>query len=326
MGQMLAFQSRQNVTIWRLASGRSRLIPPAMQLLPTTLIACAAALLAVPVAAQDAAGEDDTIIVMGQGEPVTIRAVQRQARDIAVRQGDWRDVPLARFEDRLCPGVTGLTPEVAALIIDRVRANARMLDVRVQDDGCAPNFVIVFTPDGEALLRRLMEENPMNFQYLNQGQKDDILEPGPVHVWTSVEPRTLTGMPIAQARDLTRPPVMGVHAAHTRIYTTTRRDITSVMIAFDNEAVRDLSVGQLADYATMRGLAQTRPAGGLSIDSILSLFEEGADAPPQRLTNFDTAYLRALYADLPNLPAAMKLGNVGEELRELTRVGSEAAE
>jgi len=292
--------------------------------------ALAAALFAVPLTAQDsapraAAGNDDTIIVTGQGEPVTIRAIERQARDIAVRQGNVFDVPLARFEDRLCPGVSGLTPEIAGLIIDRVRANARMLDVRVQDDGCAPNFVIVFTPDGGELMRRLMEQNPQNFQYLDQGKKDDILEPGPVHVWTSVEPRTLTGMPIAQVRDLTRPPTMAVHAAHSRIYTTTRRDITSIMIAFDHAAVRDLSIGQLADYATMRGLAQTRPVAGMAVDSILSLFE-GTDAPPQRFTNFDIAYLRALYADLPNLPAANKLGNVSHELRELTRVGSESAE
>jgi len=300
-----------------------------MKLLFRPGFALAAAFFAIPLAAQDsvrpaAAENDDTIIVTGQGEPVTIRAIERQARDIAVRQGNVYDVPLARFEDRLCPGVTGLTPDVAALIIDRVRANARMLDVRVQDDGCAPNFVIVFTPDGAALMRRLMDENPQNFQYLDQGKKDDILEPGPVHVWTSVEPRTLTGMPIAQVRDLTRPPTMSVHAAHTRIYTTTRRDITAVMIAFDNDAVRDLSVGQLADYATMRGLAQTRPVAGMAVDSILSLFD--SDAPPQRFTNFDLAYLRALYADLPNLPAVVKLGNVGQELRELTRIGSESGE
>ena len=41
------------------------------------------------------------IIVTAQGEPVTIRAIERQARDIAVRQGNVYDVPLARFEDRL---------------------------------------------------------------------------------------------------------------------------------------------------------------------------------------------------------------------------------
>ena len=280
-----------------------------------------ALLMPLPLAAQD----DDTIIVTGEAEPVTVRAVTRQARDIAVQQGNVYDVPLARFEDRLCPGVSGLTPDMAGLLIDRVRANARMLDVRVQDDGCAPNFVIVFTPDGGALMRRLMDENPENFQYLDQGKKDDILEPGPVHVWTSVEPRVFNGMPITQVRDLTRPPVMAVHAAHTRIYTTTRRDITAVMIAFDNDAVRNFSVGQLADYATMRGLAQTRAAEGMAIDSILSLFESN-DAPPQRLTNFDLAYLNALYADLPNMPAMTKLANVDDELRELTRVGSESGE
>lgn len=295
-----------------------RLISPRMKL-PAVAISAAFALLAAPLA-----GQNDQIIVTGQGEQVSIRAVERQARDIAMRQGNLYDVPLARFEDRLCPGVTGLTAEMAALIIDRVRANARELGVRVQDDGCAANFVIVFTPDGEALLRGLMEANPQNFQFLDQSDKDDMLEPGPVHVWTSVEPRTLTGMPIAQVRDLTNPPRMAVHAAHTRIYTTTRRDITAIMIAFDNDAVRHLSVGQLADYATMRGLAQTRPVPGMAIDSILSLFE-GGDAPPTRLTNFDAAYLRALYADQPNLPAIMKLGNVGEELRELTQVGSESA-
>ncbi len=276
---------------------------------------------AAPLAAQEPP-DADTIIITGQGERVPVQAIQRQARDIAVRQGDLRDVPLARFEDRLCPGVTGLTPDVAALIIDRVRANARMLDIRVQDDGCNANFVIAFVPDGEALLRRLMEESPENFQYLNSGQKRDMLEPGPVHVWTSVEQRSLTGMPIAQVRDLTRPPVTGAHAAHSRIYTATRRDITSVMITFDTGAVRDMTVGQLADHATMRGLAQTRPAGSLEIDSILALFGAG-DAPPQRLTDFDMAYLRALYADIANLPAIAKLGNVGDEMRRLAEVEGE---
>ena len=70
-----------------------------------------ALLMPLPLAAQD----DDTIIVTGEAEPVTVRAVTRQARDIAVQQGNVYDVPLARFEDRLCPGVTGLTPDMAAL-------------------------------------------------------------------------------------------------------------------------------------------------------------------------------------------------------------------
>jgi len=289
------------------------------------LLMLAAVILPAGLAAQDQPEapppDDDTIIVTGRGERVSSGAVQRQARDIAIRQGNIRETPLARFEDRLCPGVTGLTPDVAAMIIDRVRANARMLDIRVQEDGCAANFLISFTPDGEAMLRRLMEERPSWFQYLGAGQKRDMLEPGPVHVWANVEPRTLTGMPIGQVRDLTRPPVSRSHAAHSLIYTATRRDITSVVIAFDSGAVGDLTVGQLADYATMRGLAQTRADGALAIDSILAMFT-GLDTPPQSLTDFDLAYLRALYADSANLPAIAKLGNVADELRAIAGDGA----
>lgn len=304
-------------------------ILPLLALIAALSVGLFAGLFAVPLAAQDAAPpaaeNGDTIIVTGQGERVTVAQTQRQARDIAVRQGNVFEVPLARFEDRLCPGVIGLTAEMAAMMIDRVRANARMLDVRVQDDGCQANFILVFTEDGGTMLRQLMDNNPSYFQYLSQGQKNDILEPGPVHVWTSVEPRTLTGMPIQQVRDMTRPPVVNMVGVNSLIATSTRRDITAVMVTFDTAAVRDLSVGQLADYATMRGLAQTRPAGGLAIDSILSLFE-ATDTPPNRLTDFDVAYLRALYAGNANLPAAMKLSSVGSTLRGMTQVGSETGE
>ena len=272
----------------------------------------------------------DTIVVTGENEPVTIRQVQRQARDVAVRTGNVYESPLARFEGRLCPGVIGLDEEMAGMIIDRIREHARTLDIRVREDGCDANFILAFVDDGEAMFRRMMDDSPWNFQYLNSGQKRDILEPGPVHVWTNIEPQTLTGMPIAQSRELMNPPTMQVAGAHTRIYTTTRMDIRSVMISFDRAAVVGLNLGQLADYATMRGLAQTRPAGDLSIDSILTLFELSQDnpewAPPQRLTEFDTAYLRSLYAEIPNLPAFRKLARVGFELRDLAEGEEEVSE
>lgn len=293
------------------------------------LFACAlaAVLAAVPLSAQeeaDGAGriDDDTIVIRGEnGEPVTIRDVQRQARDIAVSTGGVFETPLARFEDRLCPGVVGLEDNFAAILNQRLRENAGELGIRLLDDECAPNFIVVFTDDGGALMQSLIDDSPEYFRFLDSGQINDILEPGPVHVWTSVEPRTLTGMPIAQVRDLTNPPVMSSWVAHSRIYTTTRRDIVSVMITFDRAAVRGMTLGQLADYATMRGLAQTRPNGDMTMDSILTLFLGTRDdpdfTPPQRLTDFDRAYLNSLYADIPNLPAARKLSAVGSHLRRV---------
>jgi hypothetical protein len=219
--------------------------------------------------------------------------------------------------------VVGLTDNFAASINARVRTLAVELGVRVQDDNCEPNFVIVFTDDGEALMRQLMANNPYSFQYLNSGQQSDILEPGPVHVWTSVEPRTLTGMPIAQVRNLTSPPTMGVWQAHTRIYTTIRNDITSVMITFDNAAVGGMTLRQLADYAVMRGLAQTRAPNDPVMDSILTLFD--AENPPLALTEFDLAYLRSLYDGIPNRPGFRRVGGTTRQLRLMAQEATETS-
>ena len=116
---------------------------------------------------------------------------------------------------------------------------------------------------------------------------------------------------------LTDPPVTQMWMAHSKLYLTIRQDITQVVVLFDREAVRGLSLVQLADYATMRSFARTRPVDGAApLDTILALFDP-AHAPPPGLTDFDQAYLRSVYQDIANLPAAMKLGGVGDELERL---------
>ena len=86
---------------------------------------------------------------------------------------------------------------------------------------------------------------------------------------------------------------------------------------FDREAVRGKTIIQLADYATMRSFARTRPAGGeAALDTILALFDPD-HAPPPTLTDFDQAYLRSVYKEIANLPAAMKLLDVSDELERV---------
>lgn len=282
----------------------------------------AAAVLALSLPATAMAQEDvpsafdeneRTIVVTGSNQRVEVGEVQRQVRDIVVRTGNMFESPLARWEDRLCPGVIGLEEDFAFALNARIRANAAELGIRLLGDDCRPNFIVVFTEDGGEFLSRLMESNPEYFQHLNSGEKRDILEPGPVHVWTSVEPRTLTGMPIGQVRDLMNPPQMAVHGAHSRIYTPNRNDIVSVMVIFDQEAVRGMSLRQLGDYVTMRGLAQTRAPDDPVMDSILTLFD--AEAPPLGMTEFDQAYLRSLYDGIPNLPGFRRIGGTTRQLR-----------
>jgi hypothetical protein len=265
-------------------------------------------------------GENDRIVVRrGRPEDVSRAEVHRQARAITDAD-DQREVPLARFEDALCPGVMGLRTDAAMLMIDRIRDNAHQLGIRLSEDGCHPNMLVVFSPDSQATMQGMADQNAFVFQFLEPEDRREILAPAPVHVFRHVVPRTRDGMGMGQVRNLTAPPWSQQQMAHSLIYTTTRRDIASVTVVFDRDEVRGMSVVQLADYATMRGLAPTRPADGLAMDTILGLFDP--DGPwPETLTDFDRAYLRALYDWIPNLPAAYKIGNVNDQL---DRIAAEA--
>lgn len=286
--------------------------------------ACA---LGAPASAQDAAqpapSSNDDIVVTG--ERPSHREVSRQARDVTDIGSDIRDRPLARVADRLCPGVIGLKREAAELMIDRIRWNAEQLHMWMADEtDCRPNLIIAFVEDGKSEIAGLVDRQPWLFDTMTTFERRALLaEDGPVRVWTTAETRTRDGMPIARRENLTDPPVVAMWMAHSKIYLTIREDITQTVVLFDREGVRGKSIIQLADYATMRSFARTRPAeGDAALDTILALFDPDHEPPPQ-LTDFDQAYLRSVYKEIANLPAAMKLLDVSDELE---RVQSEEAE
>jgi len=297
-------------------------------------VAFASALAAsAPAVAQDApaAAPESTALpaddIVVTGERPTHREVSRQARDITAIGSDVRDRPLARIEDRLCPGVIGLKRNAAELMIDRIRWNAERLNMWMADDtDCRPNLIIAFVEDGKAEIAGLVDRQPWLFDTMTTFERRALLaEDGPVRVWTTAETRTRDGMRIARRDNLTDPPVAQMWMAHSKLYLTIREDITQVVVLFDREGVRGKSVIQLADYATMRGFARTRPAGGdASLDTILALFDPGHE-PPMELTDFDQAYLRSVYKEIANLPAAMKLLDVSDELERVQREEAETA-
>jgi hypothetical protein len=293
------------------------------------LAALSAAWLAAPVAAQDGGQQaaptaDDDIVVTG--ERPTHREVSRQARDVTDIGSDIRDRPLARIEDRLCPGVIGLKRAGAELMVDRIRWNAERLDMWMADDtDCSANLIIAFVEDGQQTIAELYDNQPWLFDTMTISERRALLdEGGPVRVWTTAQDRTRDGMPIARRENLTDPPVVQMWMAHSKLYLTIRQDITQVVVLFDREAVRGKSIIQLADYATMRSFARTRPAeGDAALDTILALFDPDHEPPPQ-LTDFDQAYLRSVYKEIANLPASMKLLDVSDELDRVQRERAEA--
>ena len=282
-----------------------------------------AAVLAGPATArQQPADElegDPSIVVTGRIEAPPRQEVDRQARDVTVSGGDELHRPLARIEDRLCPGILGLKTEFAEYMVDRIRWQGERLDIPMApDDGCDPNLIIAFVEDGQAELARLHDKYPWLFESLAIDEREALLaEQGPARVWTRTVTKDSNGIPLQRRENLTDLPVMRMNAAHSKIYINIREDISQVVVLFDRDQVGSKTLIQLADYATMRGFARTRPTGAdAPLDTILALFDAAAE-PPASLTDFDQAYLRSLYEGIPNIRARSKILGVNHELGEL---------
>lgn len=225
---------------------------------------------------------------------------------------DNGDEPLARFEDAVCPGVVGLRIEAAEEMVGRIRARITEFGRRLAPEGdCQANLVVAFVNDGQAFARRMQRENGWLFAELSQSDREMALnEAGPARAILRVRARSRDGMPIPRRENLTDLPQTDMWMAHSKIYTATRNDILYSLILIDRSAVRGLSVGQLADYATYRSLTRTLPqTPDTRADSILALFDGGAQ-PPAGMTEFDRVYLTQLYDGVPNLPAPARLAQL----------------
>jgi hypothetical protein len=303
----------------------------------------AAALLLSPLAVAQQApppANIPNIIVRAERQPPTEREIDDQARNISII-GSPLDNPLPRFEDRVCPGVLGMKDEDAAFIIQRIRFNAEQFKVRLHpDDGkCTPNFIVAFVEDPQGQMAQLARRQGYMLAGMSTDQRGELLEStGAARVWTNTVMRTNTGAPAPNRREVGNapervlsynpetgeassiagmPPEARGNASHSRIYFPLREDIYSVLILFDRDQVRDKTLLQLADYATMRGLAFTRETRGEApADTILSLFV-GDGPKAERLTAFDLGYLSSLYDGIPNMPATSKLNNVRRHMERM---------
>jgi len=218
------------------------------------------------------------------------------------------DEPLARFEDPICPGIVGLKVEAAETMVDRIRENVREFGRRLAPAGnCEPNLVVAIVPSGQDFVQELRRSNGWVLVELSSEERDRLVaETGPARALLRVRARTRDGLPIPRRENLTDLPQADMWMAHSKIYTPTRNDIMSALVLFDRDAVRGLTIAQLADYATFRALTRALPqTEAAQAASIFGLFGGGAERPAG-LTAFDKAYLGELYSGQPNIPGSMR--------------------
>ncbi len=217
------------------------------------------------------------------------------------------DQPLARFEERLCPGVIGMQADYAAAVVARIRENAERLGLRTAPaDDCKANMIVAFLGDGQDYLQRLSRERGWMFESMDESEKRALLaQTGPTRAWITTETRTRDGLWIGRRENLVALPQAAMWSAHSKIYTPTREDITAAMVLIDRDAIEGRSLTQLADYATLHGLADHVPATADGVASIQQLFD--TESAPEGLTAFDMTYLERLYSAIPNVPASTRL-------------------
>ncbi|MDG5750772.1 hypothetical protein P8R33_06630 [Qipengyuania sp. XHP0211] len=253
---------------------------------------------AAPLMAQDADPAEEVIIVTGEREQEAMERVEGMTR--AITRRPRVDKPLARQYGQICVGVMGMDPAYAGVLIDRIEANARRLDIAIAGEGCRVNTLVAFVDDGPEEVKQLRKDAPWLFSTLLDYEYDRILRgSGGAHAWHSTEEREVDGKQLAviEVGDPPRQVKAGDPFNATRMAQQIRMDMIGSVVLMERALVPGKTLQQLADYASMRSFASIDDMASDGPDTtptILSLFLD-ADAAPQEMTEFDWAYLQALY-------------------------------
>ena len=275
-----------------------------------------AALAALLAAAQtgmplSAAHRDDAIIVEGQRIDIPT-LIKGTINNVGV-------TPLARFEDRICPGVVGIGGEQALKMLQIMRDNFVALGSKIDSPGCTANATVIFTDQPVDFVKKLAKKEPAYFTMSPRALDRLTAHSRPVASWHVTETRDRDGKEVGSTNRGSDPKKklfntqasMGVpmeaqvirNSAATHLYTNVREDMTVGFAVIDRRSSAGKSLRQLADLATLHLLLDVKQdAGASNRGSILSLFEErpAGASPPPALSKYDRAMVQALYAPHEN--------------------------
>ncbi len=210
---------------------------------------------------------------------------------------------LSRWQVSICPWVTGAAPEFGEYIRGRVWQVAKYAGAPLAPADCAPNLIIVLTPEPERFLRESWSESPRLFNRDRgvAGIKRFIESDAVVRVWYNSCP-----LAPAWAKSFNRrkypPCYVGVHF-DSRLTWQSVSAIYSAIVVIDTGRIEGLNIGQLADYVAMAGLVKVNPEAELgSLPTILRLFSETGPARPQGMSTWDKSFIESLYrTDVTNV-------------------------
>lgn len=268
--------------------------------------------------------DDPTIVVEASPTDRERRAeLRNMVADIINKPREGRTV--ATYFKAICPRVIGLPEAETRVIEERIRENAETLGVnRPAADKCEPNVTVVFVPPSKGPPEAWMTTSNDMLGHLLSYQRNGILnEHDPVRAWTFNEVRSADGavLPDPNGQRISGPldfanPVRIL----SRLRTNSTVEITGAAVMIELTSAMNKTLGQLADYASMRTFGNSRSLSAEAkpaADTILTLFRD--KDPPTGLTTFDRAVISKLYDTSRNSLARRYYNNIAGRVFEMEK-------
>ena len=237
---------------------------------------------------------------------------------------------VARWNSQLCPLTVGLRADYAKFISGRIREVAAAVGAPVsQDPGCHHNIQVVFTTTPQDLMDSVRRNQPLFVGYFQNLAEADRLAKvtHPLQAWYTTETVDYYGNSVidngrcgmsrsaatlntqmltssdasgmstqAAVFQLTLPCATVAHVSRSRVNNGLNTAFHNILVVAEPAKLLDHEIGGLADYIAMLVLSQPASLDSCQeLPSISNMLAPGCASVPNRITDGDLAYLRALY-------------------------------
>jgi hypothetical protein len=208
---------------------------------------------------------------------------------------------IARWEEGVCPAVTGLPPSFTKFITKRVRDLAASVGAPVNpSETCKSNIDIVFTTKPQSLMDAVRAKDPVMLGYFDSSSQADHMAVAsrPIQAWHATQSVDLRGKTLVDSRFANGDKASALAITGNRLGDGLHSSYYHAIIVADPSKLADYEIGTLADHIAMLALAQPAPEQACpALPSILDMTNATCrkDAPIKALTAADTGYLRGLY-------------------------------
>lgn len=266
-----------------------------------TLCSALGLVLAHPAAFAQTAPDDAAETELNEIEVQGERLLDKSALGASLRQiikpvRMFDTVP--RYEDPLCIRAVGLEPAQNRMIEDRIRQISRDAGLRLGRPKCRMNAMVLIVDDPKEKFDLIDRHRwgllgPINDRDIHTRAIQAEIDAGKPFVnWNSI------GLPVNPWANfdlfngLTL--VSAIEARGAGRHVPKRLSV----IMFDHAQLEGVTLGQVADFASLYVLGMPRRQidfDNVAVTSVLSLFADGPQTAPAQLTEFDSAYLAGLY-------------------------------